>query len=109
MKTNVKGYKLVRANHPNNTKRGGVCEDFRESLQVQVVPNHNLSGEGLILGVTLKYKKGYYCSPNQNLDEFELFLTNLENLLDDITSCSPHFMLLLEDFNAKSKMQFINV
>ena len=109
MKTNVKGYKLVRANHPNNTKKGGASVDFGESLQVQVVPNHNLSGECLILGVNLKNKKGYYCSPNQNLDKFELFLTNLENLLADITSCNPHFMLLLEDFNAKSKTQFINV
>ena len=56
--------------------------------------------------------KGYlvslYHSPNQNLDEFELFLTNLENLLADITSRNPHFLLLLGDFNAKSKTWFIN-
>ena len=56
--------------------------------------------------------KGYlvslYRSPNQNPDEFELFLPNLENLLADITNRNPHFMLLLGDFNAKSKTWFIN-
>ena len=96
---------MVRANHPNNIKRGGVCAYVRESLPVRVVLNHHLS-ECLILEVNLKNKKGYlvslYRSPNQNPDEFELFLTNLENVLADITNLNPHFMLLLGDFNAKS-------
>ena len=68
---------------------------------------HRLLSECLILEINLKRKKGYlvslYRSPNQNLDEFELFLTNLENLLADISSRNPHFLLLLGDFNAKSK------
>ena len=108
---NIKDYKLVRAGHPNNTKRNGVCAYFRGSLPVRVVPNHHLS-ECLTLEVNLKNKKGYlvsfYRSANQNLDEFKLFLTNLENLLADIISFNPHFMLVLGDFNAKSKTWFIN-
>ena len=102
---------MVRTDHPNSIKRGGVCAYVRESLPVRVVPNHHLS-ECLILEVNLKNKKGYlvsFChSPNQNPDEFQLFLTNLENLLADITNRNPHFMLLLGDFNAKSKTWFIN-
>ena len=102
---------MVRADHPNNIKRSGVCAYFRESLAVRVVANHYLS-ECLILEVNLKNKKEYlvslYRSPNQNSDEFELFLTHLENLLDDITSRNPHFILLFSDFNAKSKTWFIN-
>ena len=108
---NIKGFKLVRANHPNNIKRGGACAYVRESVPVRVVLNHHLS-ECLILKVNLKNKKGYlvslYRSLNQNPDEFELFLANLENLLADITNRNPHFMLLLDDFNAKSKTLFIN-
>ena len=108
---NIKGFKLVRADHPNNIKRGDVCAYVRESLPIWVVTNHHLS-EYLILEVNLKNKKGYlvsfYRSPNQNPDEFELFLTNLENLLADINNRNPHFMLLLGDFNAKSKTWFIN-
>ena len=57
---NVKGYKLVRADHPNNVKRGGVCACCRESLPVRVVPDHHLS-ECLILEVNLKNKKEFSC------------------------------------------------
>ena len=102
---------MVRADHPNNIKKDCVFAYFKESLQIRVVPNHHLS-EYLLLEVNLTNKKEYlvplYRSPNQIPDEFELFLTNLENLLADITSRNPHFMLLLGDFNAKSKTCFIN-
>ena len=53
---NIKGYKLVRADNPNNIKGGGVCTYFIESLPVQVMPNHYLS-ECLILEINLKRKK----------------------------------------------------
>ena len=108
---NIKRFKLVRTDRPNNIKRGGVCAYVKESLPVRVVPNHHLS-KFLILEVNLKNKKGYlvslYLSLNQNSEKFELFLTNLENILADITNRNHHFMLLLGDFNAKSKTWFIN-
>ena len=31
------GYKLVRADHPNNVKRGGVCFYYKESLPVRAI------------------------------------------------------------------------
>ena len=34
----IEGYNLVRADHPNNVKRGGVCIYFRESLPVITIP-----------------------------------------------------------------------
>ena len=33
----LEGYKLVRANHPCNNKRGGVCIYYKESLPVRVI------------------------------------------------------------------------
>ena len=33
----LEGYKLVRADHPNNVKRGGVCIYYKESLPVKVI------------------------------------------------------------------------
>ena len=59
---------MVRANHTNI------------SLQIWIVPNHHLS-ECLILEAKLKNKKGYLVSLYRFRDEFELFVTNLENLL----------------------------
>ena len=33
----IEGYKLVRSDHPDNIKRGGVCIYYKESLPVQVI------------------------------------------------------------------------
>ena len=33
----INGYNLIHADHPSNTKRGGVCIYYRESLAVQLV------------------------------------------------------------------------
>ena len=33
----IDGYILVRADHPNNIKRGGVCIYYKESLPVWVI------------------------------------------------------------------------
>ena len=38
----ISGYKIVRADHPNNVKRRGVCAYVRESL-----PDHNFSNSYL--------------------------------------------------------------
>ena len=34
----IEGYNLVRADHPNDIKKGGVCIYFRESLPVIAIP-----------------------------------------------------------------------
>ena len=36
------------------------------------------------------------------------FISNLEKLLINITSCDPHFVILLGDFNVKSKSWSVN-
>ena len=33
----IDGYDLVRADHPNNIKRGGVCIYYKESLPVRAL------------------------------------------------------------------------
>ena len=102
---------MGRADHPNNIKRGGVCAYVRESLPVRNFSNSYLS-EWLTLVVTLSNKKGYvvtlYRSPSQTSDEFDSFISNLEKLLINITSFDPHFVILLDDFNAKSKSWSVN-
>ena len=44
----LEGYKLVRSDHPNNIKRGGVCIYSKESLPVRVV---NLPARGITLRI----------------------------------------------------------
>ena len=33
----INGYKLIRMDHPMNTKRGGVCMYYKESLVVKMI------------------------------------------------------------------------
>ena len=52
----IDGYVLVRADHPNNIKRGGVCIYYKESLPVRVISLPYLK-EALLLEMTCKNKK----------------------------------------------------
>ena len=98
-------YKLVRADHPSNTKRGGVCAYFKESLSVKTINTIYLN-ECLVFEITLQNKRGYvvslYRSPSQSPDEFDEFLNNFENLLNVITSHKVDFIFILGDFNART-------
>ena len=101
----LNGYKLYRADHPSNTKKGGVCVYVKESLSIRLVPLQILD-ECIVLEVTINNKKGIifslYRSPSQTADEFDQFIDNLDELLQSIRLLNPSFTILLGDFNAKS-------
>ena len=54
----INGYKMVRAAHPNNVKRGRVCAYVRESLPVRNFTNSYLS-QCLTVEVTIRNNEGY--------------------------------------------------
>ena len=55
---NISGYNLIRADHPSNSKRGGVCIYYKESLAVQTLNNIGLP-ECLVCKVCLGNKTSY--------------------------------------------------
>ena len=65
----IDGYNLVRPDHPNNIKRGGVCIYYKESLAVRVISLPDFK-EALFLEMTDNNKKiivsVIYRSPSQN-------------------------------------------
>ena len=83
----MEGYKLIRADHPGNIKRGGVCIYYKESLPVRVISIPYIN-EALLLEMSFNNKKVMvsviYRSPSQTNDDFDAFLSNLQLLLDDI-------------------------
>ena len=103
--TLINGYNLIRADHPSNNKRGGVCIYYRESLAVQLVETNYLS-ECLLCELSINNKKSYvavlYRSPSQNSLEFDNFILKFEMMLSDINSSNPHFSIILGDFNERS-------
>ena len=54
----IEGYNLIRSDHPSNTKRGGICIYYKESLAVRILNIISLT-ECLVCEVTIQNKKGY--------------------------------------------------
>ena len=54
------GHNLIRSDHPSNTKRGGVCIYYKESLAVRLVDITPLH-ECLVCEVTIQKKKRICC------------------------------------------------
>ena len=104
--TLINGHKLIRADHPSNNKRGGMCIYYREYLAVQLVETNYLSECLLCEVVSINNKKGYvavlYRSPIQNSLEFDNLILKFEMMLSDINSSNPHFSIILGHFNARS-------
>ena len=70
----IDGYKLVRGDHPDNIKRGGVYIYYKESLPVREIKTPYLK-EALLLEMDYNNKKVMvsviYHSPSQTKNEFE--------------------------------------
>ena len=107
----MEGYKLIRADHPNNIKRGGVCIYYKESLPVRVIsiPYFN---EALLLEMSCNNKKVMvsviYRSPSQTNDEFDTFLSNFQMLLNDINNRKPSLSVVTGDFNSRCSSWWSN-
>ena len=91
----IQEYNLVRADHPDNTKRGGVCIYYKESLPVRVI-NLPYFKEALLLEMSF------------NKNQFELLLSNLENALSEINKRKPSLSVVTGDFNARSSSWWCN-
>ena len=82
----IDGYNLIRSDHPNDIKRGGVCIYFKEILSVRVI-NISYLKEALLLEMNYNNKRVIvsviYRSPSQNNSVFDSFLRSVERLLSD--------------------------
>ena len=62
----------------------------------------------LKIGDKLCYIIALYRSPNQSQDEFEKFSEKLELNLDSLVQNNPFLVVLIDDFNVKSKNWYKN-
>ena len=95
----IEGYKLIRADHPDSIKRGGVCIYYKDSLPVRVISTPYFK-EALLLEISYNNKKVMvsviYRSPSQTHDEFDAFLSNLQLLLNDINYQKPSLSVVAD-------------
>ena len=77
MSLNLNGCKMYFADHPNNSKKDGVCVYIKDSLASRICNVSRLT-ECIIIELIVNDKKGYimslYRSPSQTNDEFNNFL-----------------------------------
>ena len=107
----IDGYNLIRADHPDNIKRGGVCIYYKESLPVRFLSSPYLK-EALLLEMIDNNKKiivsVIYRSPSQSNREFNSFLSSFEQLLSEISKRIPTVSIITGDFNARSSKWLSN-
>ena len=106
----VSGYSLVRSG-PSNSKREGVCICYKYYLHLRVLDIqyfHKCFNIELKIGNKLCYIIALCKSPSQSQGEFEKFSEKLELNLDSLVQNNPLLVLLIGDFNAKSKNWYKN-
>ena len=76
----ILGYDLFRADHPYNTKRGGVCIYYRNSLFLKILNIqylHECINFEIRTGVKLWRFASLFRSPSQSQDDFESYANQL--------------------------------
>ena len=96
----IPGYDLIRADHPSNSKRGGVCVYYRNSLPLKILDVFYLQ-ECIIFELKIGNKFCKTAKPNQSQEELETFTSNSELMLDKIFETNLFLVTVLGDFNAK--------
>ena len=101
----IPGYSMMRADHPSNTKRDGVCLYYKEHLPINRRDNISNLQECLVTEITLKNKRCFltclYRSPSQNCEQIQSFCDSLDILLNNINSLNPGISIITGDFNGK--------
>ena len=90
-------YNLVFADNSTNTKRGGVCIYYLNSLPLKVIDIQFLNecrNFEIRIGGNLCSFLCLYRSPSQTRDIFETFADNFELTLDTIVNKNPFYILL---------------
>ena len=99
-------YNLLRANHPSNAKRGGVCIYYKDHLPI--IKRNDLCQlhECLVTELRIGKKKCFftclYRSPSQTSKEFEDFCTEPNLFLSNINDLIPARSVITGDYNARS-------
>ena len=87
---------------PSDSKRAGICFYYKESLGGKII-NLSARNERILCEVSMENCKDFIAvrcrSPSQNNDQFENFLSSIEDLINKITLSNPLFYLILGDFN----------
>ena len=87
----IDGYNLIRADHPSDSKGGGVCIYYKEHIPER--DNICTLDSCLVTEICLQNEKCFltciYCSPSQGRDEFDDVCAKFDLLLCNINQEFP--------------------
>ena len=106
----IQGYELVRSDHPSKHEKGCLCIYLRNPLPLKILNIHLQKSISFELQVGSKIREfvSLYRSPSQTSDGFEKFTDNFELILDTLAESNSHLIVVLGDFNIRSKNWYIN-
>ena len=98
---------ILRSDHPNGRKEGGVCLYVKENLPIKRRKGLEFIQETIVCEISISRKKiifiAMYRSPNQTNEEFEVFYERLQETIDRIKDKKLHCTILTGDLNCLSK------
>ena len=102
----INGYNLLRANHPDNVRRGGSCLYHGENLTLRQVDRHH-TDQCIVCEINIQNTTGYvaviYRLSSQSSNKFEEFLVSFDRLLNQVNMLKSSFTVILGDFRAISR------
>ncbi len=102
----IDGYSFIKANHPQNVKRGGVGLYIKDSLPSKNRPDLVTLPECIVYEIHINRKKYFfaviYRSPSQSTTDFDNFIANFELMLSKMRAKSPFSVIITGDFNCRS-------
>ena len=94
----------MRSDHPSNSRQGGVCIHYNQSLALNISDIKYLH-ECIVFQVLIANKFSnfisLYRSPNQTTDIFDQFSDNVQLSLDEVANHNPFLTVVLGNFNVK--------
>ena len=100
----IDGYNLIRADHPSDSKRGGVCIYYKEHIPLIKRDDICTLDNCLVTEIRSQGEKCFltciYCSPSQSRDDFDNFCTKFDLLLRNINQEFLLCSIVTGDFHA---------
>ena len=94
-----------RSDKDLNTRNGGVCLYFKESLPIKERRDLEIIPETIVAEIKLIRKKIFvvlsYCHPNISSEEFNEYLNSLEQIYELIRKENSYVSIFCGDFNAR--------
>ena len=97
-----------RSDKDSDTRNGGVCLYFKESLPIKERCDLEILPETIVAEIKLHKKKVFivlsYRHPNMPIDELDVYMCLLEKIYESIRKETSAAFILSLDFNARSPL-----